>query len=100
MSRDTFAPLILAVSPLLVTLCLSFVTLHSNHHPDMTLLRSLSPGCETKESDETYEIGVDVSDGVQGSDMAVELDNETLRWSARLDGSQARDRTETQNCNY
>jgi HSP20 family protein len=44
-------------------------------NPRMTLRRS-SPGYEIKESDGTYEIVIDIPDGVQASDMTVELEND------------------------
>jgi HSP20 family protein len=44
-------------------------------NPRATLLRS-SPGYEIKESDETYEIAIDIPDGIQSSDMKVELEND------------------------
>jgi HSP20 family protein len=44
-------------------------------NPRMTLLRS-SPGYEIKENDGTYEISIDLPDGVQASDMTVELEND------------------------
>ena len=50
--------------------------LHQHHHPDATLVRSLSPGYEIKENDETYEIAVQVPEGVKASDVAIELKND------------------------
>ena len=44
-------------------------------NPKATLLRS-SPGYEIKESDGTYEIAIDIPDGIQASDMKVELEND------------------------
>jgi HSP20 family protein len=69
MSRDPFAPFFSRrESP--------FIHSPLHHHPGMALLRSLSPGYEIKESDGTYEIIVDVPDGVKASDVAVELEND------------------------
>jgi HSP20 family protein len=63
MSRDPFAPF--------------FSRQHRhNHIPNTTLLRSLSPGYEIKEHNGTYEIAVHVPDGVNASDVAVELEND------------------------
>jgi HSP20 family protein len=44
-------------------------------NPRATLLRS-SPGYEIKESDVTYEIAIDIPDGIKASDMKVELEND------------------------
>ena len=44
-------------------------------NPKATLLRS-SPGYEIKESDGTYEIAIDIPDGIKASDMKVELEND------------------------
>ena len=43
-------------------------------NPRATLLRS-SPGYEIKESDDTYEIVMDVPEGIQSSDMKVEVEH-------------------------
>jgi HSP20 family protein len=47
----------------------------AKNDPRSTLLRS-SPGYEIKENDGTYEIAIDIPDGIQASDMKVELEHD------------------------
>jgi HSP20 family protein len=70
---DPFAPFFARRDPFMDIM----PVLHSQipRDPAMTLLRS-SPGYEIKESNEAYEIAVDVPDGVGASDMTVELEND------------------------
>jgi HSP20 family molecular chaperone IbpA len=79
MSRDPFAPFFSRrESPFIdsKSVLRNFPLHHHQHHRDTTLLRSLSPGYEIKESGGTYEIAVHVPDGVKASDVALEVEND------------------------
>jgi HSP20 family protein len=76
MSRDPFAPFFSRRESPFIDIMPVLRNSSLHRHPDMALLRSLSPGYEIKESDGTYEIAVDVPAGVKASDVAVELEND------------------------
>jgi HSP20 family molecular chaperone IbpA len=91
MSRDPFAPFFSRrESPFNDNMPLfRNFPLHHHPHPTMTRVHRSSPGYEIKESDGTYEIAVDVPDGVKASDVTVCLENDgTL---LHLSGEQRRE---------
>jgi HSP20 family molecular chaperone IbpA len=75
LSRDPFAPFFSRRESPIMDVLRNF-PLHQHQHPGTALLRSLSPGYEIKENDQTYQIAVHVPDGVKASDVAVELEND------------------------